>query len=148
MGKGPLTVHTGRGPLLLLLGLTLSACGARTSAAPANASDLRKEDFVRVKRWILERGDRVTFGQMYNQNPHYTFGAVDAFLLPETGQQNINCDPRLSDFDAIVLRVVSVDGQRYATVRLEKDRVILQDPEGAPIVERHWGRVVEVASKR
>lgn len=70
-------------------------------------------DFENIKTYILSNGDRETFGNMYNDNPHYSFEGFETYLNPEIGQLNINCDPELSDFNEIVIRDQSSDPQYF-----------------------------------
>ena len=83
--------------------------------------ELTAANFQRIKSFILRHGDRQTYCNMYNRNPHYDFGAFQVYLDPDVGQQNINCDPELSDFSTLVVqdwkaRAIyvrwSVDGER------------------------------------
>lgn len=70
-------------------------------------------DFENIKTYILLNGDRETFCNMYNDNPHYSFEGFEAYLNPEIGQLNINCDPELSDFNEIVIRDQNSDPQYF-----------------------------------
>jgi hypothetical protein len=74
-------------------------------AGAAHARDegvLTLENFNKIKAYILQHGDRKTYCNMLNNNPHFQFPGFDAYLHPEGGQKNINCDPRLSDFNQLV----------------------------------------------
>ena len=61
------------------------------------------EKFIAIKNFILKYGDRRTYCNMYNQNPHYAFEGFDVYLSPAVGQQNINCDSSKSDFNGITI---------------------------------------------
>lgn len=74
---------------------------------------LSYNDFEKIKTFILSNGDRETFSNMYNDNPHYSFTGFETYLNPETGQLNINCNPDLSDFNEIVIRDQSSDPQYF-----------------------------------
>jgi hypothetical protein len=37
------------------------------------------------------KGDRCTYCNMYNGNPHLDFGRYNDYLYPSVGQFNINC---------------------------------------------------------
>jgi len=82
------------------------------------------KNFNLVKNFILKNGDRHTYCNMYNNNPHYMFGFIDVFLNPEYGgpynhpQWNINCDPDKSDFDKIVIKISS---NRYE-IKFDKEK--------------------------
>lgn len=113
--------------MTILLSTCLAACGAGTSDAgprPPSSGDepLGGDAFIAIKRFILAKGDRQTFGNMYNRNPHYAFDGFDAFLIPDVGQANINCDPARSDFDGIVIRTNRIDGPTYDEVRHDRVR--------------------------
>lgn len=65
---------------------------------------LATQNFLRIKQFILTKGDRQTYCNKYNNNPHYGFSTMDIYLNPDTGQQNINCDLKLSDFNGMIVR--------------------------------------------
>jgi hypothetical protein len=65
---------------------------------------LSMEEFEQVKSFILQHGDRAIYCNMYNENPHYAYEGFDAYLNPEVGQLNLNCDPSVSDFNEIVIQ--------------------------------------------
>jgi len=70
-------------------------------------------DFESIKTYILSNGDRQTYCNMYNNNPHYSFTGFETYLNPEIGQLNINCEPEISDFNEIVIRDQSSDPQYF-----------------------------------
>ncbi len=97
--------------------------------------NLSVQEFETIKSFILENGDRQTYCNMYNNNPHYSFEGFEAYLNPETGQGNINCDPEISDFNEIVIRDQDADPQYYhiLIVRqgdLENKEIFFNVPEG------------------
>lgn len=94
--------------------IALIFCGASFAE---DATVLSPENFTAIKKYILAKGDRETFCNMYNDNPHIEIGELDCYLLPETGQANINCDPAKSDFNVMVIRTKSL---KYLDVTLEK----------------------------
>lgn len=65
---------------------------------------LSVENFESLKNFILQNGDKATYCNMYNENPHYSYDSFNVYLNPEIGQANINCDPGISDFNEIVIR--------------------------------------------
>jgi hypothetical protein len=81
---------------------------------------LTVESFQSIKRFILEHGDRQTYCNMYNRNPHYRFRGFEVFLNPDVGQRNINCDPEHSDFDQMVIREESGEG-RFLRVQVNPE---------------------------
>ncbi|WDF58267.1 hypothetical protein PQ462_16245 [Flavobacterium sp. KACC 22758] len=62
------------------------------------------EDFEKVKRFILKKGKRKTYRNYDNNNPFYDFGKFQSYLGSDIGQQNINNDPKLSDFNELTLK--------------------------------------------
>ncbi len=102
---------------------------------PAERSPTVPSDFATIKDFILAHGDKETYGNMYNDNPHYRFEGFDAYLNPEGGQKNINCDPRLSDFDEIVIYDMHAE-PRYRSARhtiFEGRSVLVVKPAAASI---------------
>jgi hypothetical protein len=81
-------------------------------------SPLTSANFVAVRDFVLRCGDRLTYGNKYNHNPHYSFAGFDVFLDPEVGQANINCDPSRSGFDELVIRTTAHGATRYYRVEL------------------------------
>lgn len=71
------------------------------------------QNFESIKDFILVNGDKQTYCNMYNNNPHYSYGYFNSYLNPEIGQANINCDPEISDFNEIVIRDQNSDPQYY-----------------------------------
>ncbi|GAA3778353.1 hypothetical protein GCM10022423_37730 [Flavobacterium ginsengiterrae] len=61
-------------------------------------------DFEKVKSFVLEKGNRKTYRNFDNQNPYYNFESFEAYLGADIGQQNINNDPNLSDFNELTLK--------------------------------------------
>jgi hypothetical protein len=62
------------------------------------------EDFEQVKTFILEKGIRKTYRNYDNNNPFYDFGKFQGYLAADIGQQNINNDSQLSDFNELTLK--------------------------------------------
>jgi hypothetical protein len=96
-----------------------------TSSQPAGNEFLTVADFNRIKNYVLAHGDRETYCQMYNNNPHAALGGVDIYLHPDTGQQNINCDPKLSGFNHVVIRTQKMT---YYRIALDQARSTLDCP--------------------
>ena len=68
---------------------------------------VKKENLVSIKNFILQQGKRETYCNMYSNNPAYHTTKFDFYLNPDTGQQNINCDPSKSDFNNLTIRSVA-----------------------------------------
>ena len=94
--------------ILIIIGLLLVwGCDGNDVPLSEDCRDITEslslEEFELVKDFILDQGDREIYCSMYNGNPHYAFEGFDTYLNPETGQQNINCDPAVSDFNELVI---------------------------------------------
>lgn len=62
------------------------------------------EDFEKIKSFILKEGNQMTYRNYDNQNPYYNFKEFEVYLASDIGQQNINNDPKLSDFNTLTLK--------------------------------------------
>ena len=91
------------------------------------------EEFRRIRDFVLAQGDRMTWCNMYNDNPHYAFYGFDVFLNPDLGQRNINCDPAISGFDTLVIRDPKT--KQYLHVR-ERRAALEIDPGAEPYLDR------------
>jgi hypothetical protein len=65
---------------------------------------LNKANLVAIKKFIINNGLRGTYSQMYNNNPAYQTKRFAFYLIPDTGQGNINCEINKSDFQGLVIR--------------------------------------------
>ena len=95
-----------------------------------DSSLLTVRNFHNIKEFILKYGDKETYCNMYNNNPHYEFEEFHVYLHPDIGQLNINCDPEKSDFDDIVVRT-SNPVYRSCHIKLagnQKDRLQIRWP--------------------
>ena len=97
------------------------------------------EAFERIKRYILALGGRRTYCNMYNANPHHRFATFDAYLTPDVGQRNINCDPELSDFDEIVVQDWGLD-EVYVGARVVDGALELRGDRD--VVARYFARML------
>jgi len=125
---------------LLVLVLFCVGCKEKKSVPVSSSSSceihngdsevLTVENFLRIKEFVLSHGDRQNCGNAFNNNPHYRFSEFDLCLNPENGQENINCDPNLSDFNQMVFSISepsSGNSHYYITVpSAEKDLLCLQ----------------------
>jgi len=59
-------------------------------------------EFEIVKTFILKNGDRKTYRNIDNQNPHYQFENFEAFLGADL-RINKNNDPEISDFNDLTI---------------------------------------------
>ena len=68
-----------------------------------------KQDFEKTVRYILKYGDRKTYCNMYNCNPHYKYGDIDIYLNPIS--QWINFVKPYSDLVSDYNEIVFYDNQ-------------------------------------
>ncbi len=78
------------------------------------------DEFERIKLFILSHGDRKTFRNFDNNNPHFQFDHFDVYLGADIGQRNINNDPRASDFNQLTIVNHNADIQYYELVIVRK----------------------------
>lgn len=71
------------------------------------------EDFEQVKNFILKEGNQKTYRNFDNNNPYYDFKKFEVYLASDMGQQNINNDPKISDFNTLTLKD---DNQYYEII--------------------------------
>lgn len=67
-------------------------------------SQFSVEDFEQVKKNILKEGNQRTYRNFDNNNPYYDFKKFAAYLASDIGQQNINNDPKQSDFNTLTIK--------------------------------------------
>lgn len=110
-----------------LLLFTMGTCGEvavgktidvrlRIRGKTTEEKTINRENLLRIKSFILDRGQRETYGNVYNNNPAYHTKQYDFYLNPDTGQKNINCDANKSDFNTLTIRSRSRGKDQYRTV--------------------------------
>ncbi len=99
--------------LVFLLPVVFFTCSSdfplSTDCRDITAS-LSVEEFEEVKEFILEHGDREVYCNLYNNNPHYAFDRFDAYLNPEVGQGNTNCDPAIEEVHGFIIEMKNESG--------------------------------------
>ena len=73
---------------------------------------LSTEQFEQVKNFILEKGDRSTFRNIDNDNPHYRIRHFNIYL-GASNRHNLYGDPAISDFNEIIVYDSSNDIQYF-----------------------------------
>ena len=74
---------------------------------PAGKSSvLTVENFLYIRRFVLSKGQRQTYCNMFNDNPFYPFSSFNLYLNP-SDQNNVNCDPGRSDFPIMVVQTTA-----------------------------------------
>jgi hypothetical protein len=75
-----------------------------------------RENLIKIQGFILSQGERESYCNMYSNNPAYKTMNYRFYLNPDTGQENINCDPKKSDFHNLTIRKVDRGKNQYRTV--------------------------------
>lgn len=77
---------------------------------------ITRDNLLKIKQAILQNGQRETYCNIYNDNPAYHTKGFQFYLNPDTGQQNVNCDPAKSDFNTLTIRSTAGGQNQYRTV--------------------------------
>lgn len=77
-------------------------------------------EFKKIKEFILEKGDKMTYRNFDNNNPHYQFENFDVFLGSEIGQKNINNNPEISDFNQLTIFDANSNVRYYELILVKK----------------------------
>ncbi len=102
------------------------------------------EKFETIKNFVLEKGDKQTFRNFDNNNPHYSLFGRELFLGSDIGQKNSSNDPKKSDFNelTVISKLYSGVNLHLLAVRIgdiESKKQWIQDDmkEGFVYVELH-----------
>ncbi|SHM33707.1 hypothetical protein SAMN05444387_2238 [Flavobacterium pectinovorum] len=91
--------------LITFLNLSAQKMTSKTQNQFVNITNqFSVEDFEKVKSFILKEGNRKTYRNFDNNNPYYDFKKFATYLASDIGQQNINNDPKVSDFNRLTLK--------------------------------------------
>ena len=63
------------------------------------------EQFERIKKFVLEQGQTMTYCSMYNNNPYYKFGSIELFLNPIMQFPNSSSISDPDTYNVIMLRM-------------------------------------------
>jgi len=77
---------------------------------------INRENLIRIKQSILQNGQRTTYCNAYNNNPSQHTKRFYFYLNPDSGQDNIDCDPTKSDFNTLTIRAAGGGKNQYRTV--------------------------------
>jgi (2Fe-2S) ferredoxin len=84
-----------------------------------NSAALSKEDFRKIVQFVLSEGDRQTYCNMYNDNPHYKTNDFEIYINPVN--QNINpLSVNVLDYNEIVFEATEPE-LCYCDIRLGDD---------------------------
>ena len=98
--------------LLLFCLILIESCSSPTNEFEIDDSatflkitqNLSTYEFEKIKIFILDHGDKQTYRNLDNNNPHYDFGEFQGYLNAEIGYKNSNNDPLISDFNQITIQ--------------------------------------------
>jgi hypothetical protein len=119
--------------ILLLLALVSSMTEAfaetidvrlRIRQKKSEEKTITRENLIKIQRFILTQGKRETYCNMYNNNPAFQTKTYRFYLNPDTGQENINCDPKKSEFHNLTIRNAGGGKNQYRTVEFLDRRCV------------------------
>ncbi|AUX25820.1 uncharacterized protein SOCEGT47_063720 [Sorangium cellulosum] len=125
-----------------MLILSLAACAQgqptrmKTTMPSSEQQILSKGNLDRVKRYILESGERCTYSNRYNNNPCVRLPQLSLYLNPDPGpdghpQWNINCDITRGDFNTLVVHEEGGDSAYHTVDFRGADAIVLKGRERA-----------------
>jgi len=78
------------------------------------------KEFEKTKEFVLKKGDKMTYRNFDNANPHYKFSNCDAYFGSDIGQRNINNSPEISDFNQLTITDWDSDIRYYEFIIVRK----------------------------
>ncbi len=76
--------------------------------------------FEKIQRFILKNGDRRTYRNFDNHNPHYKFSNCEVFLGADIGQRNGTNDPAISNFNQLTITDYEATLRYYELIIVRK----------------------------
>lgn len=117
--------------LLLVMALAVLQAYGRTvdlvlriDNAKSDEDVINRANLIKIKEFILKKGLRETYCNMYNNNPAYRTENYAYYLNPDSGQENINCEVGKSDFNNLTIRRPGEKNQ-YRTVDFLDEHYVL-----------------------
>lgn len=116
--------------LVLLCIFILPSCTIKSKGANKmlknNDNLFTKQNFKTIRSYILKNGDRTTYCNMFNNNPHFEVGNFDVFLNPinQFGSRG-NCDCPENDFTELVIWFTGSRGSQYYHIKLSAESNVL-----------------------
>lgn len=86
---------------------------------------INRANLIRIKRFILKKGRRETYCNIYNNNPAYHTKNYSYYLNPDLGQKNPNCETNKSDFHSLTIRNPNKKNQYRKVEFLDKQYVYI-----------------------
>jgi hypothetical protein len=103
---------------------------AKEGEPPKTDPFLNRTNLISVKKFILKQGLTQTYCNMYGNNPAYSVDKYRFYLNPDPAgpnghpQHNIHCDPKLTDFQTLVMHNVKWG---YIYIEFKEERMISID---------------------
>jgi hypothetical protein len=91
-----------------------------------NEKIITRKNLIKIKKSILKKGLRETYCNKYGNSPAHHTKNFYFYLDPDTGQENIDCDPTKSDFNSMTIRNKNLIGHsnQYRTVEFLDEHTI------------------------
>ena len=89
------------------------------------SNHIDNNEFEKIKNFILGKGDKMTFRNIDNNNPHYRFKTFDVFL-GAIGQGDINNNPEISNFYELTIADWKSDIRYYRLIIVRKTDLKVQ----------------------
>ena len=87
---------------------------------------ITRQNLIQIQQFILKQGKTATYCNMYNDNPAHQTNNYSFYLKPDSGQKNINCDPKKSEFHNLTIRKADGGKNQYRNVEfLDKHYVYI-----------------------
>jgi hypothetical protein len=121
---------------VILLSSVVSGIPQETQQMYDISNILNKNDFEKIIQFVLTSGDRATYCNMYNNNPHYPHEEFHIYLNPISRRINFlkeNLSYNVSDYNSIVIQDWK-SIHTYYHLLLQNDKVYIHniyhaDPE-------------------
>ncbi|WCM41262.1 hypothetical protein MG290_09860 [Flavobacterium sp. CBA20B-1] len=82
------------------------------------------KEFTQLRAFVLKNGDRMSFRNFDNDNPHYKLDTIDLYL--GTFKQNLEQTQKENEYTELIIRVKE-EKINTITLKLEDDMVFLVD---------------------
>lgn len=90
-----------------------------------NNQTISLKNLTHIKRFIVDGRKKQTFCTMYNNNPYHKTSHYSFYLLPDSGQNNIDCDITKSDFNTLVIHDYNAKNDQYRKVQFFEGQIYI-----------------------
>ncbi len=110
----------------------VTLCSAETNSVQVSSAEipngtnivLTMENFLKISNFVLSEGDRQTYCQAFNNNPHYRFSDFHLYLNSFSG--NFQCELGKCEFTITIQTINTSFTYSYWNVSLREKNLILQ----------------------